>query len=175
MIYMVEMDLKDKSLLPQFHEWYRGHVRFLLSIPGIISAQRFESIATTASPFLAIYGLANPHVLSSEAYTAKAGPDSTKEWKARLTNWHRNLLDGADAPVVPRDGWLTLVDRLTDQAPRLPGSCTAHKPAGLDRSMIERGILVGSVAVPPPVPQENPDMMVRVFRPISDLTRQPPA
>src|SRR3974390_2841395 len=106
MIYMVEMDLKDRSLLPHYHEWYRHHIQMLLSIPGILTAQRFESMHPTPSPFLAVYGLASLNVLSSEAYTTNAGPDSTKEWKARLTNWYRNLLEGAPAPAVSSNSWL---------------------------------------------------------------------
>lgn len=171
MIYMVEMDLGDKSLLPQFHEWYSHHLQMLLSIPGIVTAQRFESVSPTPSPFLAVYGLANPGVLDSPAYKGKAGPDSTKEWKPRLTNWYRNILSGGTAPVVSNGGWLALYDRRTNKAPALPAGYTRLTPEGLDRTVVERGMLVGAAGTVPPAPQADEDLVVRVYRPLTEMLK----
>ncbi len=86
MIYMVEMDFPHSELLAEWEVWYAGHLRNLLSISGILSAQRFKAVAPDRSPYLAIYGIAHAHVLSGDEYRTRAGPTSTKEWGPRMTN-----------------------------------------------------------------------------------------
>src|SRR3989304_6743855 len=111
MLYMVEMDLPHPSLLDEWHRWYNEPLRMPPSIPGILSAQRFQSIAPGASPFVAIYTIAGADVMTSPAYRAKAGPKSPGRWSELMTNWYRNVLDGFErAPEVPRGGGLGNLD-----------------------------------------------------------------
>src|SRR5690349_11442884 len=138
---MPEMDMPDAALLEAWHAWYAAHLAKLLTIPGFRSAQRFVATLPHASPYVAIYALDNADVLTSDAYKAKAGPASAGEWRARMTNWRRNLFAAShDAPGVEADGWLAVIDRVTLDAPPLPPGCLRLRPVGLDRSVAERGL-----------------------------------
>ena len=168
MLYMVEMELPQRSLLDEWHRWYDGHLRMLLTVPGFLTAQRFESTTPAASPFVAMYSLENAGVITSDAYRAKAGPGSTGKWRELMTNWNRNLLEGAvRAPAVPLDGWLAVMDRRSSSAPPLPSGFIALKPVGLDCSIVERGLLAGDRGTAPPAPQEADGWQLRVCRPLT--------
>lgn len=167
-LYMVEMDMPHRERLGDWHEWYKHHLERLISIPGILTAQRFGADAETASPYLAVYTVADAGVLTSPAYRAKAGPTSAGEWQNVMTNWYRNVVEGLDElPEIPTDGWLALFDRKTASAPPLPREYTELRPVALDCSFIRRGLLTGSAGERPPAAQEHPDLTVRTFRPLS--------
>jgi len=169
---MVEMDLPDTPLLAEWHAWYDAHIRILLSVPGFRSAQRFQSMHATDSPYIAIYGIASAGVITSAAYRESGGPPSAGPWRSRMTNWKRNLLEGLDdAPRVARDGWLAILDRRTRDAPPLPAQMSALRPVGLDCSMVERGLLAGSGRLPPKPPHEA-TWELRTCRPLSDFLVQ---
>jgi hypothetical protein len=168
MLYFVEMDLADRSRIDAWNAWYRGHVRKLLAVPGFLAAQRFEAIGATASPFIAIYSIAGAEVLTSAAYRAKFGPDSAGEWRDRMTNWNRNLLEGIDElPEVSAEGWLAIMDRRTQSAPVLPPLFTPLRPCGLDRSIVERGLRVGAPAQDAPTTADHGAWSLRVCKPLS--------
>ena len=170
MLYMVELDFPHPSLLDEWHRWYGEHLQLLLSMPGFISAQRFQATTPTASPFVAIYSIANAEVMTSAAYRAKAGPKSPGRWAELMTNWYRNVLDGIEcAPEVPLDGWLAIVDRRTADAPALPEGFVALRPVALDRSIVERGLLFGRAGTAPPALREDKDTHVRICKPIGPL------
>ncbi|MBI2226864.1 MAG: hypothetical protein HYU44_18375 [Betaproteobacteria bacterium] len=172
MLYMVEMDLPHPSLLDEWHRWYNEHLRMLLSIPGILSAQRFQSIAPGASPFVAIYTIAGADVMTSPAYRAKAGPKSPGRWSELMTNWYRNVLDGLErAPEVPRGGWLAIMDRRTASAPPLPEGFIALRPVALDCSIVERGLMFGREGSAPPAAREEKDCHLRSCKPITPLLK----
>ena len=168
MLYIVEMELPDRSLIDEWHRWYEGHIRMLLTVPGFLTAQRFESMTPAASPFVAVYSLESADVITSEAYRSKAGPGSTGKWRELMTNWNRNLLEGVDrAPAVAQDGWLGIIDRRTTSAPPLPPGYVALRPVGLDRSIVERGLLAGSKDATPPQARDDDALRVRVCRPLT--------
>ncbi|MGE0802836.1 MAG: hypothetical protein AB7G13_13100 [Lautropia sp.] len=168
MLYVVEMDLPDQSLLEEWHHWYAGHLQKLLSIPGFLSAQRFQSTASTASPYTTVYTVASAQVITGAIYREKAGPASSGKWRNLMTNWKRNLLEGIDhAPDVPLGGWLAIMDRHAPAAPPVPPHMTRLRPVGLDCSIIERGILAGAGRVPPPAVREEADWLLRVCRPLT--------
>ena len=170
MLYMVELDLPHPSLLEEWHRWYTGHLHLLLSIPGILSAQRFQSTTATLSPFVAIYSITSADVMTSPAYRAKAGPTSPGRWAELMTNWYRNVLDGIErAPEVPMGGWLAIMDRRTASAPPLPDDFISLKPVALDCSIVERGLLFGLEGTAPPAVREGKDSHFRVCRPITPL------
>jgi hypothetical protein len=139
MIYMVEMALIDVARRAEWDAWYLGHMKKLISIPGIQATQRFESLAPHASPFVALHQVTGPDVFSSVAYRAKAGPGGTGEWRDRMNNWHRNVLSGVDeTPEVPMEGALVIVEAGID----VPIPVQWTEAVGLDRSVQRRGIAV---------------------------------
>lgn len=134
-LYMVEMDLSDRSRLAAWSEWYSGHLRKLLSVPGFLSAQRFQSEVPEPSPFLAIYELESLAVLDSPAYKSRGGPTSPGDWTAVMVNWRRNLFDGpARYSPVPDGGRLSILDDPGDV------SFPCWPAVGLDRSVSARAL-----------------------------------
>lgn len=141
-LYMVELELSDRSLLAEWSDWYTEHLARLLSVPGFLSAQRFVAETRETSPFLAVYELAGPTVLDSRAYKERGGPTSPGKWTAVMTNWHRNLFDGRAAYRSAQSGaQIAVIDILPGEArpPSEPGF--DWWPAiALDRTVSERGI-----------------------------------
>jgi hypothetical protein len=167
---MVEMDMPDASRLQEWHAWYRQHLVKLLSVRGFLSAQRFQALTASAAPFVAIYSITDADVITSAEYRAKAGPDSTGEWRHRMTNWKRNLLQGMEcAPRVPLDGWLAIIDRESNDAPPLPPEFHALRPVGLDCSMVERVLLAGAPPDAPPVPHIERGWQLRSCKPLTPV------
>ena len=60
MLYMVEMELPDRSREAQWHDWYVAHIRKLLTLDGYFASQRFEALTPRAAPFLAIHDVVGP-------------------------------------------------------------------------------------------------------------------
>ena len=151
-LYMVEMDFPDHTGpgRDEFEAFYSGHVAMLLTIPGFLVAQRFECIHPTQAPFLAVYLLSGPKVMSSDAYRSRAGRMSVaEEYRIRMTNWDRNLMQGnAEEAGFPVETWrqscLMLIDRLGEDAPLLPDGFTRLFPIGLDQTIAERGLRIGN-------------------------------
>lgn len=137
MIYMVEMALIDLHRRVEWDAWYLGHMHKLISIPGIHATQRFETLGSHVSPFVALHQVDGPGVFTSDAYRAKAGPEGTGEWRTRMNNWHRNVLEGLDAtPDVPLEGALIVVE----DGAEAPVPVTWLTPVGLDRTIARRGL-----------------------------------
>lgn len=167
MLYMVEMDLPDRSRETQWHAWYESHIRKLLSVDGYHGAQRFEALAACASPFLAIHDVDDANVFDSPGYHAVGGPAGTGEWRVLMTNWHRNLFAGVERmPRVGNDERLVLVDGGAVLSARLQACVTWLDNAGLDRSIERRGLTV--------LPADEAETGfaqthgVMLYRPISD-------
>ncbi|MCH9675480.1 MAG: hypothetical protein K0U93_28845 [Gammaproteobacteria bacterium] len=144
--YMVECDFPFPEEREGFDQFYNGHITMLLTIKGFVSAQRFECVHAARAPFLAVYELTDPAVMTSPAYTSKAGPTSVSEtYRPKMKNWDRNLMTSVD-PVtinVPLGGWLALIDRKVDAAPALPAEFASLRSEGLDKTLVERGVLTG--------------------------------
>ena len=134
---MVEMNYPTSADRGAFDEFYDKHIAMLLAIDGFQSAQRFECVHSAAAPFLAVYRLREAAVMSSENYTARAGRQSVaSEFRTRMTNWDRNLLECRLADLEVREGgWLMVVDRLDESAPALPVEFSAMSVIGLDASI----------------------------------------
>ena len=155
--YMVEMDYPDRTEADRadYDAFYDRHISMLLSIDGFLSAQRFRTEHAARAPYLAIYRVRDKGVLTSEAYTSKAGRMSVApEFRARMTNWDRNLVE-TDAPEnAPGAGCLTApvapgvqlvtIDRLTTDAPPLPDGFRPLEVVGLDRTVAQRGARTGA-------------------------------
>lgn len=151
--YMVEMNYPHTTSAEReaFDEFYQRHINMLLTIPGFITAQRFVCSANVKAPFLALYRLVGPDVMTSDGYTKKAGRMSVEqEFRVKMTNWDRNLVlgpRGTSAPDLSVDMGtpFTLIDRLIDDAPPLPSNFTPLEIVGLDATIVERGACVGEI------------------------------
>jgi hypothetical protein len=172
--YMVEMDYPHETAAERdaFDAFYQRHIDMLLTIPGFMTAQRFHCPEATKAPFLALYRLAGPEVMTGEAYTSKAGRMSVDpDFRVNMTNWDRNLAQGpAVAPGQPPEpnltvemgGAMTLIDRLTKSAPPLPAVFTPLEIVGLDCSVVQRGAVTGEGGEP----AAADGWEIRVWRPI---------
>lgn len=166
--YMVEMDYPASEDRAAFDDFYHNHISMLLTIDGFLSAQRYECGPEARAPFLAVYRLRDPEVMTSENYTSKAGRNSVDPaFRAKMTNWDRNLVQGEiDDMDVPDGGCLVLIDRHTPDSPALPEGFTPLEIVGLDATIAQRGVRVfpdGKVAVPD-APAEG--WTVRTFHPL---------
>ena len=168
--YMVEMDYPHETQAEReaFDEFYRRHIDMLLSIPGFLSAQRFHCVEAIRAPFLALYRLVGPEVLTSDAYTSKAGRMSVDpKFRVNMKNWDRNLAQGPEGTsdldiAVGMADVLMLVDRLTDDAPPLLTDCIPLEIVGLDHTIVQRGVAMKNLHL-----KLIPDSWeVRLWRPI---------
>ncbi len=172
--YMVEMAYPDRGGPGRaaYDDFYERHISMLLTIPGFLSAQRFECLEEARAPFLAVYRLADVEVLERPSYRTRAGRLSVpEEFRERMLNWDRNLLHGETGALeVPSDDdgpVLTVLDRVDSSAPALPDAFSALEVIGLDRTIAERGVRVG-------LPWElaaASSCTVRNFRPIHALKK----
>jgi hypothetical protein len=166
--YMVEMHYPATEDRRQFDAFYDKHITMLLTIDGCQSAQRYESIHEARAPFLAVYRLRDPDVMTSENYTSKAGRSSVDPvFRAKMTNWDRNLVQGDIADMnVPEGGRMVLIDRMSPDSPPLPKDFTPLAVVGLDSTIVQRGvrILGKGEAVPQVEPADG--WTVRTFQPI---------
>lgn len=169
--YMVEMDYPHETAAERetFDAYYWRHIDMLLTIPGFLTAQRFYCADTPLAPFLALYRLAAPDVLTSEAYTSKAGRMSVHpDFRSYISDWDRNLVQGRaenDGPdlAIGTDATMTLIDRLTPAAPALPSDVAPLDVIGLDRTIAQRGIAQNGGQ---PLPENRDGWAIRVWEPI---------
>lgn len=161
---MVEMDYPASEDRAKFDEFYAKHITMLLTIDGFLSAQRYECTHEAKAPFLAVYRLRGPEVMTSDAYTSRAGRNSVNPtYRARMSNWDRNLAQGDIETLDLAHGEsMVLIDRLTADSPPLPDGFTPLEIVGLDKTIAQRGVRVGSGSAP--AAQEG--WIVRTFRPI---------
>jgi hypothetical protein len=166
--YMVEMDFPFPDERAEFDQFYDNHITMLLTVDGFLSAQRFECTHAATAPFLAVYQLADADVLDRPSYRSKGGPTSVSPtFRPRMQNWDRNLLQVDDTTLdVPMGGWMVVIDRKSDTSPPLPDGYSRMQPIGLDKTVRERGILVGTSGEPPTVPESTSDYIVRIMRPL---------
>lgn len=174
--YMVEMDYPHETAAQRetFDAYYWRHIDMLLTIPGFLTAQRFYCAETTMAPFLALYRLAGPDVLTSEAYTSKAGRMSVHpDFRAYISDWDRNLVQGVAGSGGPdlataMDDRMILIDRLTADAPALPDGVTPLAVIGLDRTIAQRGY---AEANPDRLPTGQDGWEIRLWQPIHAVRR----
>jgi hypothetical protein len=164
--YMVELAFPFPDERSGFDQFYSGHIDMLLSIEGLNSAQRFEATHEAVAPFMAVYELANEGVLRTTAYTSKAGPNSvTERYRPKMLNWKRNVVTGPPLHLdVAMNGWLMLIDRITEDSAPLPDKFASFKAVDLDKTFVERGIASGDGD--PPSVEQQPNWVVRTMKPL---------
>jgi len=165
---MVEMHYPATEDRALFDKFYHKHITMLLTIDGFLSAQRSETVHEARAPFMAVYRLRGPEVMTSENYTSKAGRNSVNPtFRAKMTNWDRNLVQGDIANMdIPEGGHMVLIDRRTADSPPLPKGFTPLEIVGLDATIVQRGVrIVPKGEALPSVPAHE-NWTVRTLRPI---------
>jgi hypothetical protein len=141
MIFMSQSGLSDPGREAEWDAWYAEHLRTMVTVPGISSAQRFRTASPDHPPSLAMYTVASAAVFTDPYYLSVRGMG---DWMPLIDRRHyrRNLFGGLDAAPSVHDGAVLLVaDR--DRPVELPGlPLTWLTAVGLDRSTPYRGIAV---------------------------------
>lgn len=169
MIFMSQSGLTDPARASDWDAWYVGHLRIMLTVPGIYSAQRFKTDSAGYSPSLAMYGIAGAHVFDDPYYRRVRGMG---EWLTLIDRryYQRNLFSGVErAPAVASGELLLVADREREDAALSDLRLTWLTCAGIDRSTPMRGIAVTGQTPPPRVG-------VAIYRPVTDclLPAAPP-
>ena len=73
MIFTSQSGLIDPSRNSQWDVWYLEHLRVMVSVNGIESAQRFKTTTANYSPSLAMYSMESPAVFEDPYYLSIRG------------------------------------------------------------------------------------------------------
>ena len=141
MIFMSQSGLADAAREAEWDAWYIEHLRIMVTVPGIGSAQRFRIVGSVHSPSLAMYSIASADVFADPYYQRVRGMG---EWLPLIEKRYycRNLFAGLDAaPDVGDHFVLLVVDRERPEAVTAL-TLTWLETVGLDRSTPYRGIAV---------------------------------
>lgn len=140
MIFMSQIRMTRPEWSHQFGLWYQDHLSMMRSVPGIHSAQRFETTLDDLPLSLAMYTISGPDLFKDPYYLQVRG---LHEWSAyhNTAHYKRNLFSGLNyAPEVMRDQELLVADR-NEPDQSLEGF-TWLTATGLDLSTPVRGIAV---------------------------------
>ena len=162
MIFISQSGITDTTREAQWDEWYLEHLRIMVTVPGIWSAQRFKTDTIGFPPSLAIYSVASPAVFDDPYYQSVRGMG---EWLPLIDRqyYQRNLFEGPEyAPQVAADAHLLLADREYPAEIVAGVEFTWLKSAGLDRSTPYRGIAVVDAARLLPL-----NAAIAVYRPVT--------
>ena len=150
MIFMSQSGITEPARAEAWGHWYVDHLRIMVTVPGITSAQRFVTDSPDCSPSLAMYTIAGPAVFDDPYYLSVRGMG---EWLELIDRryYRRNLFAGADiAPEVADGERLIVADREQADAALADLPVIWLTCIGIDRSTPLRGIaVVGAVAVGP--------------------------
>ena len=164
MIFMSQSGLSDSRRAADWDAWYVEHLRIMLTVPGISSAQRFVTDAPDYSPSLAMYSIAGAEVFDDPYYRSVRG---LGEWLPLVDRRHykRNLFTGLDrAPAVAATALLLVADRAREDVALADLGLTWLVCAGIDRSTALRGIAVTDAA---PRAREG----IAIYRPVTECMR----
>ena len=142
MIFISQSGLTDPSRSKEWDAWYLEHLRVMLSVPAVSTAQRFLTDSPGYSPSLAMYTVPGPEVFTDPYYLSVRGMGG---WSAFIDkrHYHRNLFTGLDrAPAVAADQRLIVADRSREDAALASVGLTWLACVGIDRSTALRGIAV---------------------------------
>ena len=141
MIFMSQSGLSDPAREADWDAWYVEHLRIMVTVRGIGSAQRFKTVGPGHAPSLAMYSIASADVFADPYYQRVRGMG---EWLPLIEKryYRRNLFAGLDAaPDVGDHFVLLVVDR--ERPAAVTGlALTWLEAVGLDRSTPYRGIAV---------------------------------
>jgi len=108
----------DPAHEAEYHRWYwEQHLPERLSIPGFLSAYRYQALEDASPKFFTWYFLRNVQVLGSLRYLERLG--NPTEWTQRVMPWFRNMTRCAcrlTADVGRGIGGTVVVARITADA-----------------------------------------------------------
>ena len=142
MIFMSQSGLTDPARESDWDHWYVDHLRIMVSVAGISSAQRFKSSTPGHPPSLAMYSVASPDVFRDPYYLSVRGMG---EWLALIDTrfYRRNLFAGLErAPQVAPGDALLVADTSAPEPVPAGVDWTWLECVGIDRSTPWRGIAV---------------------------------
>jgi hypothetical protein len=142
MIFMSQSGITDVQRQAEWDQWYMTHLRLMLTVDGIESAQRLKLLQGDNSPSLAIYTIASSDVFHDAYYLRIRGMG---EWLPLIDQryYRRNLFAGLDAAPDVSGTSVLLVADCEQPEPDLAGLAWHWLEAvGLDRLPPYRGLAV---------------------------------
>lgn len=88
-IYLVRSEFTDPARLDAWNAWYEEHLRKLLSVPGFVSASRYEERGAVRR-YLAAYEIESPAVFEEPRYREVGG---WGEWAPHIGDWRRAVYE----------------------------------------------------------------------------------
>lgn len=164
MIFMSQSGISDPSREHEWDVWYIEHLRIMVTVPGIASAQRFKTDSPGHSPSLAMYSIASAEVFRDPYYQSVRGMG---EWLPLIQKhyYRRNLFEGLDAaPDVEEGSVLIVADRDHAALTQADLELTWLKAVGIDLSTPYRGIAVIKQAAAEKLPADG---RFGVYRPVT--------
>lgn len=142
MLYMVECDFSDPTLVQAWNDYYTERkLDEVLAVPGFRTSQRFKAVTPMLAPYLAIHSVDSLEVLTGSAYKGGGGGSFDARFQPCIIHWHRNLFAGLDrAPAVGLDEFLAVSDASPEAVAGAGIDFVWLEAAGLDRSVPRRGI-----------------------------------
>ena len=141
MIFTSQSGLIDPSRNSQWDVWYLEHLRVMVSVNGVESAQRFKTTTASYSPSLAMYSMASAAVFEDPYYLSIRGLGEFREL-IDTRYYRRNLFAGLDLAPAVEPGQILLVWDVP--APRAISefAFTWLEAVAVDKSTPYRGIAV---------------------------------
>ena len=139
---MSQSGITDAGRENDWDRWYVDHLRIMVTVPGVTSAQRFKTASPGFPRSLALYSIAHAGVFSDPYYQSIRGMG---EWLELIDRNHyrRNLFDGLDRAPPVADGQALLIADREHPEPQLAGvDWTWLECVGIDRSTPYRGVAV---------------------------------
>jgi hypothetical protein len=147
MIFMSQIGITDPTRERELDGWYVEHLKIMLTVPGVSSAQRLKTTSAGYPPSLAMYTVSGAGVFHDPYYLSVRGMG---EWMPLVDKAHyrRNLFDGLDeAPDVSENARLLVADREGPEPDLLAIPWAWLECVGIDRSTPFRGIAVVPLSV----------------------------
>jgi len=113
MIYTVELNFNDATREDEWNAWYETYLARLVSLPGLLTAQRFRAIDPGAQrwEYLALYSIASLAVFESEAYRGIGGGGNASIRFKTAIRRRRNVYTGIErVPEVTNAGRVLLCE-----------------------------------------------------------------
>ncbi len=166
MIFMSQSGLTDSARKGEWDCWYQEHLRIMVTVPGILSAQRFETSHPDWPPSLAMYTVASAAVFEDGYYQQVRGMGC---WLPLIDRryYRRVLFDGLHtAPVVMPGSMLAVTDQSQHRGALHGVPFLWLDAVGLDQATFCRGIAV--------IARDSPQSLsgrsdVAVYRPFTPL------
>ena len=113
MLYTVELNFTDPAREAEWNAWYETYLAQLVSLPGLLTAQRFRAVVPGAQPweYLALYSVASLDVFASEAYRNIGGGGHASVRFTAAIRRRRNVYTGIErVPEVTDAGRVVLCE-----------------------------------------------------------------